>query len=71
MINYSSCTEKELWEHVAVELANTGLKNVLVGGAVAAIYSDGIYKSGDLDFVIDSYRPTKDKIVLAMKQLDF
>ena len=42
MINYSSCTEKELWEHVAVELANTGLKNVLVGGAVAAIYSDGI-----------------------------
>jgi len=71
MIDLSSCTEKELWEYVAVELSKQGLKNVLVGGAVAAIYSEGIYKSGDLDFVIESYGNTKPKIEAAMKTIGF
>ena len=71
MIDLSSCTEKELWEYVAVELSKQGLKNVLVGGAVAAIYSEGIYKSGDLDFVIESYVNTKPKIEAAMKTIGF
>lgn len=71
MINFQNCTEKELWEFVAVELSKSGLKNVLVGGAVAAIYSEGIYKSGDLDFVIDSFLVTKKSIETAMSKIGF
>jgi hypothetical protein len=29
-----------------------GIDNVLVGGAVVSIYSEGAYRSGDLDFVL-------------------
>ncbi len=46
-----NCSEKELWEYVAVHLKKNGIDTVLVGGAVVAIYSNGIYHSGDLDFV--------------------
>ncbi len=54
MINFSTCTEEELWKYVAVELKKKGIDTILVGGAVVAIYSEGIYKSGDLDFVLGS-----------------
>lgn len=54
MIDYKSCTEEELWKYVAVELKKKGIDTILVGGAVVSIYSDGIYKSGDLDFVLGS-----------------
>jgi len=54
MINYKTCTEDELWKHVAVELKKKGIDTILVGGAVVSIYTDGIYKSGDLDFVLGS-----------------
>lgn len=71
MIDFTNCTEKELWEYVAVELSKQGLRNILVGGAVAAIYSEGIYKSGDLDFVVESYINTKSKIEKAMNSIGF
>jgi len=71
MINLKTCTEKQLWEYVAVELSKAGLKNILVGGAVAAIYSKGAYKSGDLDIVIDSYLPIKQKLEKTMNSLGF
>jgi hypothetical protein len=53
-INLSICTEKELWEYIAVHLKRRGIDTVLVGGAVVAIYSKGAYQSGDLDFVKES-----------------
>lgn len=52
--HWQSCSEKELWEFVASHLARKGINTVLVGGAVVSIYSDGAYKSGDLDFVLES-----------------
>jgi hypothetical protein len=54
LIDYKTCTEDELWRHVAVQLKRRGIDTILVGGAVVSIYSDGIYKSGDLDFVLGS-----------------
>lgn len=53
--NWKDCTEDEVWRFVGWHLAKSGIQTILVGGAVAAIYSDGIYKSGDLDLVIKTY----------------
>ena len=50
-INLKTCTEEELWKYVASHLKKQGIDTILVGGAVAAIYSNGLYRSGDLDFV--------------------
>lgn len=57
-INLNTCTEKELWEHVAVHLKKRGIDTILVGGAVVSIYSKGAYQSGDLDFVRTSLLAT-------------
>lgn len=46
-------------------LAKNGIETILVGGAVAAIYSEGAYKSGDLDFVLRTYVDGKVKEVMA------
>ncbi|WP_367899170.1 hypothetical protein AB3N61_18295 [Leptospira sp. WS58.C1] len=53
--NWSTVTESELWEYIAWHLSANGVDSVLVGGAVVSVYSDGIYKSGDLDIVYTSY----------------
>lgn len=58
-INLKTCSEKELWEYVAVHLKKKGIDTVLVGGAVVSIYSNGAYHSGDLDFVKTSILVTK------------
>ena len=50
-INFKTCTEEQLWKFVAPHLARHGIDTMLVGGAVAAIYSNGPYRSGDLDFI--------------------
>jgi hypothetical protein len=50
-IDFKSCTEEELWKYVASHLSKRGIDTILVGGAVAAIYSNGLYRSGDLDFI--------------------
>lgn len=50
-IDFSQCNEKELWEFVASHLKRKGIDTILVGGAVVSIYTNGAYKSGDLDFV--------------------
>jgi hypothetical protein len=47
------CTEEELWRYVAWHLEGEGIRSVLVGGAVVAIYTEGLYRSGDLDMVPD------------------
>ena len=57
--NWSSCSEEELWEYVSYHLSLHGFNTVLVGGAVVSIYSKGIYKSGDLDLVLENYQVNK------------
>jgi hypothetical protein len=53
--HWESCTEEELWKYVATHLAANGIDTILVGGAVVAVYSEGAYRSGDLDLVLLSY----------------
>lgn len=53
--NWEKCNEEDVWKYVGWHLAKRGVKTLLVGGAVAAIYSAGVYKSGDLDFIILTY----------------
>ena len=54
-INLKTCTEEELWKYIAVHLKSKGIDTILVGGAVVSIYSKGLYRSGDLDFVLGSF----------------
>jgi hypothetical protein len=65
----STCSEAELWRHVAVHLEASGIGVVLVGGAVVAVYTDGAYQSGDLDFVPE--RLFEDRIDASMLELGF
>jgi hypothetical protein len=50
-IDFSTCTEEDLWKFIAVHLKKHDIDTVLVGGSVVSIYTDGAYHSGDLDFV--------------------
>lgn len=50
--DWSKCTEEQLWKYVATYLAKNGIDTLLVGGAVVSIYTEGAYRSGDLDFVL-------------------
>lgn len=68
-INLKTCTEKELWEYVAVHLKKRKIDTILVGGAVVSIYSKGAYRSGDLDFVRTSILATG--IEEAMNEIGF
>ncbi|MCL2101970.1 MAG: hypothetical protein FWH22_09700 [Fibromonadales bacterium] len=61
----------ELWKYVASELSKSGIKTVLVGGAVAAVYSNGAYRSGDLDIVINSYTLKDESIASVMQDIGF
>jgi hypothetical protein len=54
-IDFSSCTEEELWKYVAGHLKSKNIDAVLVGGAVVSIYTDGLYESGDLDFILTDF----------------
>jgi hypothetical protein len=67
--NWKSCTEEDLWKYVGHHLAANDISTILVGGAVAAIYSEGAYRSGDLDFVVESL--FTDKIPEIMKKIGF
>ena len=67
--NWKTCTEKELWEYVASHLSKNGIQTILVGGAVVSIYSEGAYKSGDLDFVLETY--LSDKLPKVLKEIGF
>ena len=67
--NWENCTEEDVWKFVGWHLAKNGIDTILVGGAVAAIYSEGAYKSGDLDFVLKTY--TAGKLPEIMKEIGF
>ena len=66
---WETCTEEQLWKYVASHLSKNGIDTMLVGGAVVAIYSDGAYRSGDLDFVQLSY--LSDQVPPVMKEIGF
>jgi hypothetical protein len=53
--SWKNCTEEEVWHYVAWHLEGEGIRSVLVGGAVVAIYTSGLYRSGDLDMVPDDW----------------
>ena len=61
-----------MWHWVAVHLARCGIDCTLVGGAVVAIYSEGIYKSGDLDIVIENFPlPSQQRLDGVFKEIGF
>lgn len=68
-IDFKSCTEEDLWKFVATHLKQHDIDTILVGGAVVSIYSEGAYKSGDLDFVLGSMFTTG--LEMAMKEIGF
>jgi hypothetical protein len=63
--DWNHCTEEELWRYVAWHLEGEGIRSVLVGGAVVAIYTEGLYRSGDLDMVPDEIGRQRLEAVLA------
>ena len=63
--DWTRCTEEELWRYVAWHLEGEGIRSVLVGGAVVAIYTEGLYRSGDLDMVPDEIGRQRLEEVLA------
>lgn len=63
--DWKCCTEEELSHYVAWHLEGAGVKTVLVGGAVVAIHTEGLYRSGDLDIIPDDYDREKLADVLA------
>ena len=67
--DWKNCTEEELWKYVATHLESRGISTVLVGGAVVSIYSEGAYRSGDLDFVLLNYN--LDKLPEILKEIGF
>lgn len=67
--DWSQCDEEELWRYVAWHLDGEGIYSVLVGGAVVAIYTEGIYRSGDLDMVPDDFQ--RDDLVEALAKIGF
>ncbi|WP_035613756.1 hypothetical protein [Haloferula sp. BvORR071] len=62
--DWKQCTEEELWKYVAWHLEGAGISSVLVGGAVVAIYTEGLYQSGDLDMVPDDLQRKRLEAVL-------
>lgn len=67
--DWSRCTEEQLWHYVAWHLEGEGIHSVLVGGAVVAIYTEGLYRSGDLDLIPDDLGRTR--LVEALANIGF
>lgn len=68
-IDFKNCSEEVLWKYVAAHLSGNGIDNVLVGGAVVSIYTDGLYESGDLDFIVSSIFTSR--LPAVMEQIGF
>lgn len=67
--DFGNCGEGELWRYVAWHLEGAGIHTVLVGGALVSIYTEGLYRSGDLDMVPDRY--DRSGITGVLEQLGF
>lgn len=68
-IDFKNCNEEELWKYVGTHLSSHSVNAVLVGGAVVSVYTDGLYQSGDLDFVIQT--TLKINLPSIMKEIGF
>lgn len=51
--DWKTCNEEQFWTYIAWHLNRAGIDTVLVGGAVVAIYTEGLYQSKDIDLVPD------------------
>lgn len=69
--NWVNATEEEVWKYVAYNLAVEGIESILVGGSVVSIYSKGIYRSGDLDIVCNSYTLSNKDLIPIMNKIGF
>ena len=67
--DWKNCTEEELWRYVGWHLEGAGIGSVLVGGAVVAIYTEGLYRSGDLDLVPDDMG--RERLTEVLAQIGF
>lgn len=67
--DWKNCNEEDLWRYVAWHLDGAGIYSVLVGGAVVAIYSEGLYRSGDLDMVPDDFQ--REELVATLEEIGF
>jgi hypothetical protein len=67
--SWTNCTEEDAWRFVAWHLEGEGIRSVLVGGAVVAIYTSGLYRSGDLDMVPDDF--ARDRLSDALAKIGF
>lgn len=67
--DWKHCTEQDLWQYVAWHLEGAGIHTVLVGGAVVAIHTEGLYRSGDLDMVPDGV--SRGKLAGVLRDLGF
>lgn len=67
--DWKACDEGELWRYVAWHLEGAGFPTTLVGGAVVAIYTEGLYRSGDLDMVLDLHR--RSDVAAALEEIGF
>jgi hypothetical protein len=67
--NWKNCSIEEFWKYVAWHLAANQIDAVLVGGAVASIYTKGEYLSGDLDIIIGP--PFPEKVDSVLKEAGF
>jgi hypothetical protein len=70
-IDFSSCTVEELWRLVAAHLEKRGIGVVLVGGAVASVYTEDAYLSGDLDFVKEDLFVRQEHVDEVMAEIGF
>lgn len=68
-LNWKKMSTEEIAAAICSHLQSKGMKCVLSGGGCVAIYSDNIYQSSDLDFVMTDY-PLKD-VDGALKELGF
>ena len=67
--DWKTCDEGKLWRYVAWHLEGAGFSTTLVGGAVVAIYTEGLYRSGDLDMVLDLHR--RSDVTAALAEIGF
>lgn len=70
-IDFKNCSEEELWKYIATELSKNDVDVILVGGAVVSIYSEGAYRSGNPDFVLNDFSRQKLDEVLTRFQEPF
>ena len=67
--DWANCDEEELWQYVAWHLEGADIETVLVGGAVVAVYTEGLYRSGDLDLV--AHHSDRQRIGAVLEEIGF